>query len=387
MKKLLIISPYHPYQKIDGITGPLVKIVEHFKEKGAKIDLFCLGPKDGVEKKNNINIFTFRPKITNLVSYYFSFSFWPWNNLKFFSPSLKRSLEKIDQNQVYDLVYLHSPFLMIYLPLFKNIPSVFNSIDCLSVWLEEQLRLEKNFLKKIHLKKEATKTKKAEKEILSFARRVIVTTSEDKDLLLRQNPSLLIKVIPNGVDIDYFKPQKTKLENAIVFSGVMNYPPNTQAVIYFYHKIWPYLKKNIPNLLWYIVGSSPNRSVKKLSRKDKNIIVTGYVEDIREYLLKAKVFISPLISGRGIKNKILEAMALGKAIVASSKSIEGLEVVPNRDLILAYQPQDFFRAILKLIKDEETRFYLEENARRFVEKNFNWPKILVRYEELFSKNL
>lgn len=386
MEKLLILSPYHPYQKIDGITSPLVKIVDHFKEKG-KIDLFCLGSQDGIEKWDDINIFTFKPKITNLLSYYFSFSFWPWSNLKFFSPSLKQRLRKTDQNKEYDLVYIHSPFLMIYLPLFRNIPSVFNSIDCLSAWLEEQACLEKNFFKKIHLKREAIKTKKAEKEVLSFAHRIIVTTPEDRDFLLKQNPSLLIKVVPNGVDLDYFKPQKTKLAKAIVFSGVMNYPPNSQAVIYFYHKIWPYLKKNIPDLLWYIVGSSPSRAVKKLSRKDKNIIVTGHVEDIREYLLKAKVFISPLVSGRGIKNKILEAMALGKAIVASSKSMEGILAKPFRDFILASNPADFFRAILKLLKDEEKRDYLGQNARKFVEENFDWKKILPKYEKLFEQVL
>ena len=182
-------------------------------------------------------------------------------------------------------------------------------------------------------------------------------------------------IIPPGVDIEYFKPSDVSPSNpALLFTGIMSYPPNVSGALWFYYKVYPYIKRKIPNVKLYIVGRDPDPRIKGLS-SDKSVIITGKVEDIRPYFAKAMVFINPIIlDDGGIKNKVLEAMAMGKAIVSTPLGVRDLGVTHGKNIVIAANEAYFASKVIELLKDENENRRLCREARRFIEENYPWEK-------------
>jgi polysaccharide biosynthesis protein PslH len=197
----------------------------------------------------------------------------------------------------------------------------------------------------------------------------------------------------NGVDFDFYKnefSQSSPLNGPnrhngpnLLFIGAMDYFPNEDAVLFFSTKIWPYVKKELPNTKFYIVGGKPSKRVKVLSQKDPNIIVTGYVQDIRPYLGLADVFVAPLRIARGIQNKILEAMAAGVPVVARPEAVQGLN---GYDGCIRVEENNkrFALSILELVKIPHKRHKMVHDAKRFVLENHNWEENLKKLERVIQ---
>ena len=150
----------------------------------------------------------------------------------------------------------------------------------------------------------------------------------------------------------------------------------------YYYKLDFTLELN-PELKWYIVGKDPSPKIQQLM-KNKNIIVTGFVEDMREYFAKAQIVVSPLQSGTGTKIKILEALALGKAIVASKPSIDGIPELTGEELLIAKNPDEYINFIERLLTDARIRAEYQARARQFIIENYSWKKSINLYEEIFK---
>ena len=170
----------------------------------------------------------------------------------------------------------------------------------------------------------------------------------------------------------------------IVFTGAMDYYANVDGVVWFTKEILPLIKKQIPEIQFYIVGSNPTKEVLSLS-VNNGVTVTGYVPDTREYLNRATVVVVPLRIARGIQNKILEAMAMGIPVVATPQAFEGIEAQPERDLILGENAEKIAEGVLKLIREASLRKSLGDNARRVTEKNYCWAKNLEKLDNILTR--
>ena len=181
--------------------------------------------------------------------------------------------------------------------------------------------------------------------------------------------------VANGVDVDFFRPDAVEPTNlgpaSLVFTGTMDYRPNAEGVCWFVHKVWPELKSRMPELTFVIVGRNPTRAVRQLA-ETPGVNVTGSVPDVRPYLAAAGVAICPLRMARGIQNKVLEAMAMGKAVVGSPAALEGLEAEAGENLLEADTPDEWRGHILKLLADGEYRGRLGQAARKCVEQKYRW---------------
>jgi glycosyltransferase involved in cell wall biosynthesis len=164
----------------------------------------------------------------------------------------------------------------------------------------------------------------------------------------------------------------------------MDYFANVDGVVWFAKEILPSIKKEIPEIRFYIVGSNPTKEVLSLA-SDGSVTVTGYVPDTREYLNKATVVVVPLRIARGIQNKILEAMAMGIPVVATPQAFEGIEAQPGRDLILGESAEKLAAGVIQLIKKTGLRRSLGDNARRIVEENYCWSRNLSRFDSILTK--
>ncbi|WP_306253795.1 TIGR03087 family PEP-CTERM/XrtA system glycosyltransferase [Parvularcula sp. IMCC14364] len=179
----------------------------------------------------------------------------------------------------------------------------------------------------------------------------------------------------NGVDIDYFNQNAVQPGNVpqrdLVFTGAMDYEPNIEAVIWFAENVWGRLREQNPHLSWAIVGARPGSRVQALSSLS-GVTVTGRVDDIRPWIAGAKIAIAPLQIARGLQNKVLEAMAMAKPVIATSGAAEGIGAASGQDLLIRDQPAEYVDAIKSLLADAQKRQKLGRSARVFIEGQFSW---------------
>jgi glycosyltransferase involved in cell wall biosynthesis len=196
-----------------------------------------------------------------------------------------------------------------------------------------------------------------------------VTSVRDQELLLRDEPRVPCRVVPNGVDVDYFRPDPAAVVDpkTVLFFGANNYYPNADGIRYFLNDVFPLLRSR--GLTLKIVGP-PADWLTRLERKD--VIVTGFVDDVRPHLASAGVVIAPLRIGGGTRLKILEAMAMGKAVVSTSIGAEGLDVEHERNLLLGDDARAFARQVERLVDDRALAERLGVGARALVEGRYSW---------------
>jgi sugar transferase (PEP-CTERM/EpsH1 system associated) len=214
---------------------------------------------------------------------------------------------------------------------------------------------------------------------------VTLTSERDEGLLHRDAPEKRTAVIPNGVDTEFFHPAEMPVEpDTIVFFGAINYYPNTEGLLFFLDEVLPLVKKQRPGARLWIVGQRPPAAIAQRAAED--VVVTGLVDDVRPYLGRAAAVVAPLRIGGGTRLKIVEAMAMGKPIVATHVGAEGLEVIDGEDILMADTAEDFANQVARVLGDAALARRLGEAARRRAESRYTWRSAVDRlecfYEEL-----
>lgn len=197
---------------------------------------------------------------------------------------------------------------------------------------------------------EARAVRKLEQLAIQRCQAVFITSQAEMEILDSQSPH--IHAVGHGVDTDYFAPDANLPapntdEPSLVFTGQMDYRPNVDAVCWFVREVWPQLKRQAPNLTFQIVGRNPTSQVQRLT-EIPGVVVTGAVPDVRPYLSAAAAAIVPLRIARGVQNKVLEAMAMARPVIASTGALSGLDVLPGREALRADSPQEWIEHILAL---------------------------------------
>jgi glycosyltransferase involved in cell wall biosynthesis len=213
----------------------------------------------------------------------------------------------------------------------------------------------------------------------------VVVSETDKQLLRNMGINNRMFVVPNGTDTEFSKPTgKAKSENSVLWIGHMDVHTNKDAVLYFWREIYPLLRKRYPQVQMTFVGTAPPKEIADATKKDGQIKVTGFVEDIRPYLDKSAVMVVPIRIGSGTRLKILDAMAMGKAIVSTSVGCEGLNVTHGKNILIADDPEDFADRTIGLLKNPDMRMNLERNARKLA-KTYDWDLIREKQEIVYQE--
>ena len=190
--------------------------------------------------------------------------------------------------------------------------------------------------------------------------------------------------IPYGVDLEYYAHRPAPEAGRIVFTGNMSWPPNEDAAEHFARDIMPAIRSRIPDASFWIVGADPSARVRNLA-SIPGVHVTGTVADIRPWIWSAAVYASPLRFGLGVKNKILEAMASGAPIVATSRSLSGTPLIDGRHAMIADDDAKFAESVVRLLSDPELRESLSREARRKAEAEYSWHSITSEFEGLYRE--
>jgi sugar transferase (PEP-CTERM/EpsH1 system associated) len=218
---------------------------------------------------------------------------------------------------------------------------------------------------------------------------VLLVSKAERDFFKNRIHADNITALSNGVDQEHFQPgfksNLPKTGPSLVFTGAMDYRPNSEAVQWFANHVLPIVLEKIPSVHFYVVGNRPDRKVKSLNGKN-GVNVVGYVKDVRDYIAIADVCVIPLHIARGLQNKVLEAMAMAKPIVCTSQAFEGIEAIPGEHLLVADASAAFARKVTELLDDNTLASKIGSQARRCVEEKYSWQRNLSILDRLFSKN-
>jgi polysaccharide biosynthesis protein PslH len=198
-------------------------------------------------------------------------------------------------------------------------------------------------------------------------------------------PNVPVYVTPNGVDAAHFAPLVLPEQpDTVVFTGAMSFPPNIAAVLYYYQQILPLIRRELPQVRLIIAGRDPAPEIAALA-DDPFVEVTGFVDDLRPWLAQSCVMICPMTSGSGIKNKVLEALAMARPVVSTTLGIEALEVTNQRELVIADQPAEFAAAVLRLLRDPDARKRIGAAGRELVVRRYTWDACAASYDSLYKQ--
>ena len=231
-------------------------------------------------------------------------------------------------------------------------------------------------------RREADRLLRFDRRMASRFDRAVFISAREADLFTRLAPETRerVSVVENGVDTEFFSnaedhPNPYPPEAVILaFTGAMDYWANVDAVTWFADKVFPGLRRRFVRLEFFVVGARPGEAVRALGRRE-GITVTGTVPDVRPYLRHAHLIVAPLRIARGVQNKVLEAMAMGKPVLASPAAMEGIDAEAGLDVMIASRPEEWQSAALALLGDA-ARPPVSAANRRFVERRYSWDKSL-----------
>jgi sugar transferase (PEP-CTERM/EpsH1 system associated) len=229
----------------------------------------------------------------------------------------------------------------------------------------------------------------------------VFVSEREAELFKSNNPDTsTVSVIANGVDSEYFDPASSHplpkesitdskpdsggtngCRPTLVFTGAMDYFANEEGITWFCTEILPRIRSAVPDIRLFIVGRSPSKQV--LALDDGNSVrVTGYVDDVRPYYEHADVCVIPLRIARGLQNKVLESMAMGKSVVATPAAVQGIEVASGEHILLAGEPESFADAVICLLRDEISRRRIGAKARDYVVANYGWKAKMTLFDRI-----
>lgn len=310
----------------------------------------------------------------------------------FYSSDVKQLIKNQIQLFEPDFLFLTASSLVRYLEGITNpnnspvILTDFMDVDS-NKWQQYQhkARFPMNWV----YKREAKLVKKLEIEAATLSKECYLIASAEVELFNKEvTKQGKITILPNGINSSIFKPNidSRKPEQAtLLFTGVMDYKPNIDAILWFIANCWSQVKTQYPNAKLVIAGMNPSATIQKLGSSD-DIVVTGFVDDIMPYFQSASIFIAPFQIARGVQNKVLQAMSCELPVVATSKGIEGIIHCAGEDVLLADTAEQFTKHCLDLLESVQLRESIGKVARQTILANYAWPEVLKPLTNQIEKN-
>jgi sugar transferase (PEP-CTERM/EpsH1 system associated) len=311
----------------------------------------------------------------------------PFSVSLFYRKALAETVAQKAATERFDCIIVSSSSMAQYACLVPNVPKILDFIDMDSEkWglYAEHRRFPLSLIYRV----EAERLAKYEDEMAHVFDHSIVISEEERRVFQKRVSDRPVAVISNGVDLEYFSPSRIvsggNSQPSIVFTGVMDYFPNVDAVQFFCGEVFCRVRDLVPNAHFYIVGRNPTRQVNELG-KNTNVIVTGTVPDVRPYLVQATVSVAPFRLARGVQNKVLEAMAMGVPVVGTPEAFKGISAIEQNGVRIADNPRFFAQQVATFLQGASLRREAGLQARRYVERHHRWEDQGAKLERLIEE--
>lgn len=313
---------------------------------------------------------------------------WPRRAEQAWSPAMWRAIQARLDAERYDVVHLFGGVQVYeFYHALRGLPAIITPYESYSLYLRRVVEVERRGTARrtptvIQRQLQLQLARRFEAWMFNPYRRVVVVSDRDRDELLHLNPALPVEVIPNGVDVYHFRRARVNRKaRALLFVGNYEYPPNVDAALRLAREILPQVQKQVPDVKLWLVGNAPPPELQALA--NETIKVTGRVPDVRPYLARAAAFVCPLRYGAGIKNKLLEALAVGCPVAATPLSVDGIAVRDGHSALIA-DGDALIAASVRLLTDRALQQQLADSGRALIETRYSWSRAAEMYEDLYG---
>lgn len=299
----------------------------------------------------------------------------PFSAIAHRSAAFERRVSELLHSTAIDLIHADTVALGQFVDHSRRLPSVLTHHNIESLLMQRRAEVETRWLARRFLQRETLKLAAYEAEASPRFDINVVMSHNDAAALRKLVPQARTAVVPNGVDTEYFTPSSEDETPAMIYTGGMNMFANKDAVLYFLNEMWPRIVDQVPAARFFAIGQDPPGELREFAARDSRVMVTGKVKDIRPYVRQAAVYVVPLRVGGGTRLKVLDAMAMGKAIVSTSIGCEGIDVRDGEHVTMADTPAAFADVTVALLGDQQRRRALGRTARELVERQYAWSVI------------
>lgn len=386
--RILMLTSEVPYPPTDSNRAVVYHLVRDFQKKH-EVSLVAIGGGDAPEDVEVVRGLvhelvvvpheikkTFGRRVASLLSV------WPFGVLLYRNAAVAAAVEKLLVTREFDVILGGNINMAQYTAELKRIPKIIAPLDAVSLYYRRQLSHTANPAALVYSFLQYLKVRRYERRMYSRYDACVLVARRDAEVIRELCPGLPIFFAPSGTDLTPLK-EAGKDPGAIAFSGVMDYPPNVDAAIYFAETIFPLVKKVVPTATFHVVGKNPAAEVRDLERLD-GVIVTGTVPDVKEHLRRMEVYVCPMRLGAGMKMKIVEALSVGLPVVSTTRGAEGMDLVEGRDIIVADEAASFAAAVAKLLGDAVLRGEYGRWGRQAVERSYTWEANARAWDEIIA---
>lgn len=281
-----------------------------------------------------------------------------------------------------DHIFCHLIRMSEYVKDVNHIPKTLDYMDTFSIGMGRMKSTAGWFMQSI-ITTEHKRLLRYEEQIFDCFDNKIIISEQDRTHIPHKN-NQEIKVVPNGVDFDFFYPQQHQKKYDLLFAGNMNYPPNIESVMFIANEILPLLRKQLPEVKLIIAGATPAKEILQL--QSPYIEVTGWVDDIRTSFYESHIMLAPMLISIGLQNKILQAMAMKIPCVVSSLANNAIHATHQKEVLIANTPEEYVKHILYLLQNKKEATELAENAYQFAKANYDWKSIVAQLSVMMTKH-
>ncbi|HEX9921952.1 MAG TPA: glycosyltransferase family 4 protein [Anaerolineae bacterium] len=388
---ILFLSRWFPYPPDNGSRIRIFNLIKHLSLHN-EIDLVSFAGQSVADEQlaamqdycRCVEIVRYQPfQSTRLNAILGFFSRRPRSVIDTYSLEMERLVQRTARNHSIDLVIASQIDMAPYALTLPDTPKIFEEVELTTLY--EQFVLQTHPLKKFRKGLMWWKLSHYAADILQAFDGCTIVAGQERERVLQVAPGYQpIWNVPNGVDTGYYaagfgKPQA----DTLVYAGALTYQANFDAVDYFLREIFPRIQAVRPQVKLFVTGKLEGVPVEQLPQNE-GVVYTGYLDDIRPRVAQSWCSIAPLRIGGGTRLKILESLASGTPVVATSKGAEGLDLVPDKDLLIADDPAEFAAAVLRLLQDETLRQKLSRNGRQTVEATYDWQSIGFQFNNFIK---
>lgn len=314
------------------------------------------------------------------------FSPWPYSVSRHHTRRYSDTIRQLTASQKYDLLHCEwTPYASFIGAAIRGVPALIMAHNIEATIWRRRAEYASNSAERLYMKLQALKMSRFEKKCFSRVERVVVVT-EMEQRAARERGARTTSLVPNGVDTEYLQPAANAIEpKSLLFLGSLDWQPNRDALQYLLSEILPRIHASNPDAILRVVGRRPAARLNERIVGIRGVEWIGEVQDIRPYFAHAAVVLVPLRIGGGSRIKILESMAMEKAVVTTAIGAEGLNVVSGEHCLIADSPADFADAIACLFDHPERAADLGRSGRKLVLRQYDWSQIALTLDEAWHE--
>ena len=397
---ILILSNKLPYPPIDGGAIATLNLAYGLAETGNRITLLAVNTKkhffpvdripaeiSSVMNFEAVTVDTSIRPVKLLLNLLFSSR--PYIAQRFINKKFSKRLIQLLENDTFDIVQIEGPYMGYYIPIIRKYSSARIALRAHNleheIWKRKWMN-EKNPLKKRYIRNLSHRIKKLEIWVLNSVDMLVAISHRDEELLKKLSPGIKSVTIPTGFNCTDYHPSPIPDTKDIFFIGALDWGPNQEGLQWFLKEVFHLLLKENPNLGFHIAGRNASDTfISKIAHPA--ITFHGEVENASQFMAEHMIMTVPLLSGSGIRIKILEGMALGKCIVTSSIGAEGIPAIDGKHLLIANDSVTFARKLSEAINNKKLVKDIAANARKLVQENFDTFAVASRLGDAYKEIL